>query len=216
MNSNNIVNSVNCSISKEDVRLQNWSIPKEPINKIYQIGNFNIFKSFNIKTCESTSAINSSLQTSKLLIAADIDMYRKEFKFLHIGLVQVAVKPLFRKGLNILICLMLRDARLLNVDDSLLGILESNLAQGPVYFNCYPNFSVEIEDPNILDTLTLNVKTKNMNSKLGTRDLAIIYRVYYKIMKTTIAPKAINSSLKVLLCLWNQTKSITLLLCLGC
>ncbi|XP_015078502.1 receptor-like serine/threonine-protein kinase ALE2 [Solanum pennellii] len=35
-----------------------------------------------------------------------------------------------------------------------------------------------------------------MNSKLGTRDLAIIYRVYYKLMKTTIAPKAINSSPK--------------------
>ena len=35
-----------------------------------------------------------------------------------------------------------------------------------------------------------------MNSKLGTRDLAVIYRVYCKLMKTTIAPKAINSSTK--------------------
>ena len=91
---------------------------------------------------------------------------------------------------------MLRDARILNVDDSLLGILESNLAQGPVYFNCYPNLSIEIENPNILDNLTLNVKTKNMNNKLGTRDLAVIYRVYLKLMKTTISPKAINSSFK--------------------
>ena len=39
-------------------------------------------------------------------------------------------------------------------------------------------------------------KTKNMNSKLGTRDLAVIYWVYYKLMKTTIAPKAINCSPK--------------------
>ena len=104
------------------------------------------------------------------------------------------LKLLFCKGLNISICSLLRDARLLNVDDSMLGILESNLAHSPVYFNCYPNFSIEIKDPNILDTLTLNVKTKNMNSKLGTRDLAVIHRVYYKLMKTTIAPKAINSS----------------------
>ena len=73
---------------------------------------------------------------------------------------------------------MLRNARLLNVDDLLLGILESNLAQRPVHFNCDPNFSVDIEDPNILDTLTLNVKKKNMNTKLGTIDLAVIYRVY--------------------------------------
>ncbi|XP_055822031.1 uncharacterized protein LOC129890517 [Solanum dulcamara] len=60
--------------------------------------------------------------------------YQKEFKFLHIDLVQVAVKPLFRKGLNIPICMLLRDDRLLNFDDSLLGVLESNLANGPVYY----------------------------------------------------------------------------------
>ena len=106
---------------------------------------------------------------------------------------------------------MLRDARILNVNDSLLGILESNLAQGPVYFNCYLNYSVEIEDPNILDTMTLNVKTKNMNRKLGTKDLAVIYRVYYKLIKTTIALKAINSSPKVVTVLMesNQEHSTT-------
>ena len=70
---NNIVNSVNVSLSKEESRLQNWSIPKEPFNKIYQIGNFNLFKSFNIKTCESTSEINNYLETIKLLITPNID-----------------------------------------------------------------------------------------------------------------------------------------------
>lgn len=195
MNSN-IVNSVNVSISKIENDLQNWDIPRESFEKIYQLGNFSLFKRFNIKTCEQTIAINNSLESIKLLIAADIDRYKKDFKFLHIGLVQVAVKPLFRKGLNIPICLLLRDDRLLNFDDSLLGILESNLADGPVYFNCYPNFSVDINDPNIMDTLTLNVKTKNMNSKVDTREIAVIYRVYYKLMKTTIAPKALKVSSK--------------------
>ncbi|KAK4706224.1 hypothetical protein R3W88_034219 [Solanum pinnatisectum] len=195
-NRQHIVNSVNISISKTENDLQNWSIPKEPFEKIYQFGNFSMFKKYNIKTCESTIAINNSLETIKLLLSADIDRYRKEFKFLHIGLVQVAVKPLFRKGLNIPICLLLRDDRLLNFDDSLLGVLESNLAYGLVYFNCYPNFTVDIHDPNIIDTLTLNVKTKNMNSKIDTREIAVIYRVYYKLMKTTIAPKAIASRVK--------------------
>ena len=92
---------------------------------------------------------------------------------------QVAVKPLLRKDLNIPICLLLRDARLLNFDDSLLGIFESNLAKGPVYFNCYHNLSIELEDSNVLDSLTLNVKTKNMNSKLCIRDLDVIYQVNY-------------------------------------
>ena len=78
----------------------------------------------------------------------------------------------------------------------LLGVLETNLSNGPVYFNCYPNFSVGIDDPNLIDTLTLNVKTKNMNSKIDTREIVVIYSVYYKLMKTTVAPKVINYSAK--------------------
>ncbi|KAG5606712.1 hypothetical protein H5410_028204, partial [Solanum commersonii] len=112
------------------------------------------------------------------------------YNYLHIGLVQVAVKPLFRKGLDIPVCVLLRDDHFLNFDDSLLGVLQSNLAAGPVYFNCYPNFSVDINDPNVMDSLTLNVKTKNLNSKANTREIEIIYRVYYRLMKTTLAPKA--------------------------
>ena len=87
---------------------------------------------------------------------------------MHIGLVQVAVKPLFRKGLDIPVCVILRDGRFLNFDDSMLGVLQSNLADGPVYFNCYPNFSLDINDPNVMDSLTLNVKIKNLNSKINT------------------------------------------------
>ncbi|KAH0689011.1 hypothetical protein KY289_016369 [Solanum tuberosum] len=78
----------------------------------------------------------------------------------------------------------------------MLGVLQSNLADGPVYFNCYPNFSVDINDPNVMDSLTLNVKTKNLNSKINTREIAIIYRVYYRLMKTHLAPKARHESLK--------------------
>ncbi|KAK4713657.1 hypothetical protein R3W88_019564 [Solanum pinnatisectum] len=35
-----------------------------------------------------------------------------------------------------------------------------------------------------------------MNSKLDAREITVIYRVYYKLMKTTIAPKAITASVK--------------------
>ncbi|KAH0664623.1 hypothetical protein KY285_025829 [Solanum tuberosum] len=78
----------------------------------------------------------------------------------------------------------------------MLGVLQSNLADGPVYFNCYPNFSVDINDPNVMDSLTLNVKTKNLNSKINTCEIAIIYRVYYRLMKTHLAPKARHTSIR--------------------
>ncbi|KAG5631412.1 hypothetical protein H5410_003129, partial [Solanum commersonii] len=80
----------------------------------------------------------------------DINRYKSDYNYLHIGLVQVAVKALFRKGLDI--------PEFLRVT-----------LRWAVYFNCYPNFSVDINDPNVMDSLTLNVKTKNLNSKINTR-----------------------------------------------
>ena len=191
----NTINSINISatsnkIAKIESDLQNWNIPRESFKKVYKTGHFDFIKNYNIKTSESTVAINKNIETIKLLAVDDINRYRKDYKFLHVGLIQVAVKPLYRLGLDVPICLLLRDNRLLNFDDSLLAVLQSNLANGPVYFNCYPNYSIDINDQNIIDTLTLNVKTKNMNSKANTREIAIIYRVYYRLMKTTLAPKA--------------------------
>ncbi|CAN4096990.1 unnamed protein product [Withania somnifera] len=199
--SQSILNSVNISyvdtkISKVEQTLQNRNIPKEKFQPIYDIGNFSFIKSYNIKTCESTIAINRSTETIRLLNFRDIHRYQKDYKFLHIGLIQVAVKPLFRLGLDTPICLLLRDSRHLNFDDSLLGVLQSNLANGPIYFNCYPNYSVALNDQNIMDTLTLNVKVKNLNSKVNTQEIAIIYGVYYRLMKTTLAPRARISSTK--------------------
>ncbi|XP_060183118.1 uncharacterized protein LOC132613080 [Lycium barbarum] len=176
-----VLNSVNMStqatrIAKAENDLQNWNIPKEPFRQIYNTGKFVFVKNYNIKTCEATVA--SSAETVKLLSIHDINRYKKNYNFLHLGFVQVAVKPLYRLGLDTPLCLLLRDNRLLNFDYSLLGVLQSNLAHGPVYFNCYPNYSVDINDQNILDTLTLNIKTINMNSKVNTKEIVIIYRVY--------------------------------------
>ncbi|KAG5605965.1 hypothetical protein H5410_027457 [Solanum commersonii] len=183
-------------IVKLENDLQNWSIPEEPYKKIYHLGNFSYLTRRNIKTCESTIAINNSLEIIRLLKDNDINCYKSDYNYLHIGLVQVAVKPLFRKGLDIPVCVILRDGRFLNFDDSMLGVLQSNLADGPVYFYCYPNFSVDINDPNVMDSLTLNVKTKNLNSKINTREIAIIYRVYYRLMKTHLAPKARHTNIR--------------------
>ncbi|XP_075091968.1 uncharacterized protein LOC142172095 [Nicotiana tabacum] len=112
--------------------LQNWNIPNEPFKKIYELENFSFIKKHNIKTYESTIAINNSLEIIKLLSEQDLNRYKRQFNYLHIGLVQIAVKPLFRKGLDVPICVILKDDRLLNFDDSLLGVLQSNLANGPV------------------------------------------------------------------------------------
>ena len=68
--------------------------------------------------------------------------------------------------------------------------METSLHNGPVYFNCYPNFALSLSDRNIMDTLTLIVKTDGYYMKEGSEPLAIIYRIYYKLMKTTLDPQS--------------------------
>lgn len=56
---------------------------------------------------------------------------------------------------------------------------------------------IHTHDPNIMDTLMHNVKIKNMNSMIDTREIVVIYRVYYMFIKSMIDLMAINSSIKV-------------------
>lgn len=74
----NILNKINISsqstkIAKIENDLQNWSIPEEPFKKIYQLGNFSFLTRCNIKTCESTIAINNSSEIVRLLKDKDLD-----------------------------------------------------------------------------------------------------------------------------------------------
>ena len=69
--------------------------------------------------------------------------------------------------------------------------METSLHKGSIYFNCYPNFALSLSNRNIMDALTLNIKTNGYYMKEGSEPLAIIYRIYYKLMKTTLDPQSI-------------------------
>ena len=98
--------------------------------------------------------------------------------------------------MNILVFLCLRDKRQLRYKDSLLGTIETSLSNGPIYFDCYPNFIVSLSDQNILDTLTRDVKTHNYTMKPRSLPLAVIYRVHYKAMVSAFNTKALKISTK--------------------
>lgn len=121
--------------------------------------------------------------------------FKDMYQFLHIGLVQVSLKPLTREGLNACLMVALRDCRHLDFGDSLLGLVETSLCNGQVYFNCFPNFPVSLTDPHILKTLTLNIQTKGYNMIQNSEHVAISYRVYYKVMNT-LNPKNRYQSIK--------------------
>lgn len=43
--------------------------------------------------------------------------------------------------------------------DSILGIIESTLIEGPIYFDCFPNFSIHLRDRSVIKSLIIDVKT---------------------------------------------------------
>jgi hypothetical protein len=115
----------------------------------------------------------------------------KGYKFLHIGSVQVAVKPLTRLGINTSVLLCLRDARFLNSRTSIVGMIQSSLFASPIHFDVFPNLTMSLDDINMLKALTLNVLTSGYGMEEGSRPLAIIYHIYYQLMKTNLNPQAI-------------------------
>ncbi|WMV25937.1 hypothetical protein MTR67_019322 [Solanum verrucosum] len=165
--------------------LNKWTIPKVNIKTIYVYGWFDkISNKQLIKTTEQSLALNSFEQTIRLLNKRDIELYKSQYKFLHIGMVQIAFKPLTLKGFPETFLATLRDARNSNFRQSLMGSIESTVAYGPVYFNAQPNLQLSLTDSNILDALTLNVKTHGYNYAPGSEFICLSYKFYYKLLAT--------------------------------
>ena len=114
----------------------------------------------------------------------------KKISYLHIGLIQVAIRPLTRKGINASVLMCLKDARFKNFRTSILGMITSSLFDGPVYFNCHPDLILALDDPNIVKVLTLNILTSGYDMDEGSKPFAIIYRIYYRLVNTTLNPRA--------------------------
>ena len=193
-NQSDMVNNEEMNIGKN---LKDWKMPSVPVNQIYKqsiFSKFSIKSDYKIKTFERTFSLENENESIQLF---DGELMGKqwEYSFIHIGLVQVAVKPLIRQGLNTSVSLCLRDGRHLNFDDSLLGMIETSLYEDPIYFNCFPNYCLSMSDPNLLHGLELDIKINN-NMRRGSQPSTIVYRICYKLMKSRLEPQALDRSPK--------------------
>lgn len=50
--------------------------------------------------------------------------------------------------------------------------------------------NLALDDPNIIKALTLNILTSGYDMDEGSESLAIIYRIYYRLLKTNLNPNA--------------------------
>ncbi|KAG9441527.1 hypothetical protein H6P81_017381 [Aristolochia fimbriata] len=188
-----------------DVRdLTRWSLPKVPSKHIYDLGSFTLAWSHLVKTLEQTITVEDTEQALELFSESDILPFREKYKFLHIGCVQIALKPLTLKGLNTSLMLSLRDARCLNWADSLMGVMETSLTNGPVYFNIYPDLALSMTDPHLLKALSLNLVTHNYAFRPGAETIAIVYRIYYGVKPSSLPKRPSLGHSNILSTKWRE------------
>ena len=201
-------NKLSVSIEDWEQYIKNWEMPKQNIKELYKIGTFEFKKDYIIKISENTHSIGSKTETIELLDPKDLEQIKKEkFKILHIGAIQVAAKPLTRLGLDKPICIYLRDVRHNQFQDSLLGLMQANTYFGPVYFTCYPNLELDcMNDKSIHKTLTLNIQTQNYDMDPRSKNILIVYRVYYKVMTSVVNPNCLLSSPKDQTLIWQANE----------
>ncbi|KAL5131473.1 polyprotein [Glycine soja] len=156
--------------------MDDWNIPEIPQDQLYVP-----------ETLKDKHNFDYIIKTGKNFIyfqKFSIYEHCRKYKYLHIGCVQVTIKPLIDMGIDAAVLMCLRDIRHNKFEDSLIGTVETSLEQGPIYFNCYPNKTVSLMDKNILDSLFLNIHFHGLDMKEGSIPTALIYRIQYKVMNT--------------------------------
>lgn len=138
-----------------------------------------------IKTFEETESIVDQADNIQLIPQAELEHYQNNY--LHIGLAQLAIKPVTRIGLNTSVLAYGSDKHHESFKDSLIGKVKASLHNGPTIFNCFPNFSAPLTDPRVHEIITLGLQTKGFDMKPQFENITIIYRVYHKVM-TFIVP----------------------------
>lgn len=144
-------------IAKIECQLQNWGLSKLDAKVIYAHNTFNFKENLCVKIVERKIPVYGKMDSIQLFPKENIIKHRKEFEFLHIGAVQIVLRPMFRLGLGTHVLTFLRDKRHKDFTNFLLGIIDSNLADGPAYFNCYPNFTMALDDMHFFTVLTLDI-----------------------------------------------------------
>ena len=182
--SKNIVNSEEFIIEDFDKAIDCWKLPKISKDMIYKTKKLDFLKTdYIIKTEERDITLTKPFETIKLFSEHALKHLRdKKFNYVHVGLIQVGIKPLTKEGLNTSILAVLRDGRFISFNDSLLSSIESSLCKGPISFDCYPNITVSLKEKNMLKSMILQIKTHNYHMIEGSIPVALIYKISYKAM----------------------------------
>ncbi|QHN79036.1 uncharacterized protein DS421_19g666610 [Arachis hypogaea] len=115
--------------------IDNWEIPKIPQDELYVPDDNKRKSDYIIKTTENNIPLGpESGEEFHLLTKQSVREHARHYRYLHIGCVQVAVKPLIRESLNASIFMCLRDIRHNDFQDSLIGTVETSLGPAALIY----------------------------------------------------------------------------------
>ena len=188
---------IDLQIAAIENSLHNWSIPLVKKCEVYKQHSIWSSHQDEIHILEYSYLGTKTNKIINLLHQEILDEHiKKGYNFIHLGLIQVAAKPNYRLGINSPILLLLRDIRMKKFQDSVIAILESNLHDGPAFFNCYPNFSMNIKNAKTSNSLKLYSKIPDNIVDEDSGPIQLIIRLYYKITRIDYNYKALRSSPK--------------------
>jgi hypothetical protein len=149
-------------ILHSDNDLQNWSIPKLDKKEVYKTSWVSsVFQAeHKVKTVERSYALSKDKEECLLFKKKEMKEFRnKGYRFIHLGLIQVGIKPLTRRGINAAVLLRLLDGRFTDHEQARLGMVEANISKGPIHFNVNPDLTLSLDDGAPEKALTLKINT---------------------------------------------------------
>jgi hypothetical protein len=164
------INQANIEVVEENPQAA-WKLPSISPSKVYQdLNMFHLKAVTRVFVKESISTIqqnSNETQTIALLNPKEIqqEAKRHETKFIHFGCIRIGINALVHKGINAYVLCTIRDLTHDKFTDSIIGGIVAPLSNGPVYFDCYPNFVVSSFDETLGDILMLQIRTTGFSMK---------------------------------------------------
>jgi len=175
------INQADIEIVEENPQAA-WKLPSISPSQVYQdLNMFHLKAITRIFVKESVSTIqqnSNEMQTIALLDPKEIQKEAKKHKtkFLHFGCIRIGINALVHRGINAYVLCTLRDLTHDKFTDSIIGGIVAPLSNGPVYFDCYPNFAVSAFDETLADILKLQILTTGFQMKAKRTNIAIQIR----------------------------------------
>mgnify|MGYP000988156972 CR=1 FL=1 len=172
---------------------QDWIMPIVHKKEIYQNSIFKLKSKFICERMEGDLEVReceTEVGEINLINYDNIVKNNKngEYKYIHIGSIQIQITPLFNKGHDVDIYAFICDTRQKSFGRSIITGIKSNLCGGPIGFNCRPGYYVSLGDGLINRFLKLKLKTVGIDMHESSYPLIIYWKIIYK-LDNTVDPR---------------------------